>query len=314
MATDYDQLVKDAYAGIGRTGVGSATNQIDPEGLAYWVNQAQTNNWSPQQFSNIFGNSVAQYMGEKPQDRYSQGVADYLVDAAYGDIGRTGVGATPQNVDQGGRDYWRNELLSGTITPSQFQNEFDNAVTQYIKANPADPVSRYVQSYLGANPSTQLPVTMNYLQPGGTLQQANSNTGREWGTPETVGASNGQLMGAGNANYNSALIRSLRQSSLTPFSTNTGVLMAPNQGASTSLAAAPSMDQMGGAFSPQVLNPRAASDQEVSDWNAYSTYRTNALNAKTPILSMSEWLAGGKSDGKAPIAPPATNDEYLYWA
>ena len=130
-------------------------------------------------------------------------------------------------------------------------------------------------------------------------------SGSNWNARQAVGAADGSLMGAGNANYNSSLIKSLRQSSLTPYSTNTGVLMAPNQGASTSSAAAPSMDQMGGAFNPQVLNPRAASDQEVADWNAYSTYRTNALNAKTPILSMSEWLAAGKSDGKAPAAPDA---------
>lgn len=139
-------------------------------------------------------------------------------------------------------------------------------------------------------------------------------SGSNWNARQAVGAADGSLMGAGNANYNSSLIKSLRQSSLTPYSTNTGVLMAPNQGASTSLAAAPSMDQMGGAFNPQVLNPRAASDQEVFDWNAYSTYRTNALNAKTPILSMSEWLAGGKSDGKAPIAPPAEYDYSMYGA
>ena len=138
--------------------------------------------------------------------------------------------------------------------------------------------------------------------------------GGNWNARQAVGAADGSLMGAGNANYNSSLIKSLRQSSLTPYSTNPGVLMAPNQGASTSSAAAPSMDQMGGAFNPQVLNPRAASDQEVSDWNAYSTYRTNALNAKTPILSMSEWLAGGKSDGKAPIAPPAEYDYNMYGA
>lgn len=129
----------------------------------------------------------------------------------------------------------------------------------------------------------------------------------------TVGAADGSLMGAGKADYNSSLIKSLRQSSLTPFSTNTGVLMAPNQGASSS-AMASSMDQMGGAFNPQVLNPRAASDQEVSDWNAYSTYRTNSLNAKTPILSMAEWLAGGKSDGKAPTNTTPTPDYYDYSA
>ena len=143
--------------------------------------------------------------------------------------------------------------------------------------------------------------TTGQLTAGGQAMDTSGggSSGGNWNARQAVGASDGALMGAGNADYNSSLIRSLRQSSLTPFSTNTGVLMAPNQGASTS-SLAPSMDQRGGAFNPQVLNPRAASDQEVSDWNAYSTYRTNALNAKTPILSMAEWLAGGKSDGKAP--------------
>ena len=148
--------------------------------------------------------------------------------------------------------------------------------------------------------------TTGQLTAGGQAMDTSGggSFGGNWNARQAVGASDGALMGAGNADYNSSLIKSLRQNSLTPFSTNTGVLMAPNQGASTS-SLAPSMDQMGGAFNPQVLNPRAASDQEVSDWNAYSNYRTNSLNAKTPILSMAEWLAGGKSDGRAPAAPAA---------
>ena len=138
--------------------------------------------------------------------------------------------------------------------------------------------------------------------------------GGGWNARQAVGGANGALMGAGNADYHSSLIKSLRQNSLTPFSTNTGVLMAPNMGASSGGNWTQPPGSSGGAFNPQVINPRAASDQEVADWNAYSAYRTNALNAKTPILSMSEWLAGGKSDGKAPIAPPAEYDYSMYGA
>lgn len=121
-------------------------------------------------------------------------------------------------------------------------------------------------------------------------------SGADWNARQAVGAADGSLMGAGNANYNSSLIKSLRQSSLTPFSTNTGVLMAPNQGASTSSLAL-SMDQMGGAFNPQVLNPRAASDQEVKDWNEYNTYRMNSLKSPYPVLSMDEWMEQNKNNG-----------------
>lgn len=153
------------------------------------------------------------------------------------------------------------------------------------------------------------------LTAGGTAMDTSGggSSGGNWNARQAFGAADGSLMGAGNADYNSSLIKSLRQNSLTPFSTNTGVMMAPNQGASANTPAF-SMDQMGGAFSPQVLNPRAASDQEVADWNAYSAYRTNSLQSKTPILSMAEWLAGGKSDGKAPIAPPAEYDYSMYGA
>lgn len=126
--------------------------------------------------------------------------------------------------------------------------------------------------------------------------------GGGWNARQAVGAANGALMGAGNADYHSSLIKSLRQNSLTPFSTNTGVLMAPNMGASSSGNWTQPTGSSGGAFNPQVINPRAATPQEVDDWNAYNTYRTNSLTAKTPILSFAEWLAGDKTDGK-PATP-----------
>ncbi|CAB4136680.1 hypothetical protein UFOVP312_43 [uncultured Caudovirales phage] len=126
-----------------------------------------------------------------------------------------------------------------------------------------------------------------------------------WNARQSMGGANGSLMGAGSADYNSSLIKSLRQNSMTPFSTNPGVVMAPNQGSTNSNWAQPSTPSVG-AFNPQVLNPRAASPQEIDDWNAYSSYRTNSLTAKTPIVSFAEWLAGGKANGQAPTntTPP----------
>ena len=121
--------------------------------------------------------------------------------------------------------------------------------------------------------------------------------GGGWNARQAFGAADGSMLGAGDANYHSSLIKSLRQNSMTPFSTNAGVLMAPNMGSTTSNWTPPATNGSGGAFNPQVLNPRTASPQEIADWNAYSTYRTNSLNAKTPIVSFAEWLAGGKKDG-----------------
>lgn len=96
-------------------------------------------------------------------------------------------------------------------------------------------------------------------------------------------------LGAGNANYKSALIRSLRQSSVVPFSSNPGVDFYANRGTESSNWTPPV--GMGSAFNPQVFNPRAATPQEVNDWNAYSAYRANQVAESHPYSSFSDWLA-----------------------
>lgn len=125
-----------------------------------------------------------------------------------------------------------------------------------------------------------------------------------------AGAAGDEMLGAGNADYHSELLKSLRQSSITPFSNNAGVQFMQNRGASSANSTPAGNQAL--AFNPQVLSPRTASPQEVADWNAYSAYRTNALNSKTPMLSMAEWLAGGKTDGK-PVTPEIT-PEVANWS
>lgn len=209
---------------------------------------------------------------------------------------------------QNGGNLPSNASISGAArdagVPYQFdQSLYDAIYGGQVASTPADVITK--QNFPFKSLEIQGGVEQ-FATPTRTPYETDNSgsTYGGWKDRQTFGASDGQLMGAGNADYNSSLIKSLRQSSLTPFSSNNGVLMAPNMGASSINSTQPSTPS-GGAFNPQVLNPRAASDQEVADWNAYSAYRTNALNAKTPILSMSEWLAGGKSDGKAPAAPAA---------
>jgi hypothetical protein len=114
--------------------------------------------------------------------------------------------------------------------------------------------------------------------------------------PTSIGGGSGERLGAGRANYQSDLIRSLRQAdnglmSENPGFTKYGYTPPPaSGGGGVSLNA-------GGAFNPGVLNQDVASADDVANWNNYSSYRTNALNAKTPISSFEEWLAGGKVSG-----------------
>lgn len=110
------------------------------------------------------------------------------------------------------------------------------------------------------------------------------------------------MPGAGNADYSSEMIKSLRQADNQVMSNNPG--FTRYQSASGGAGAGQNFNlNSGGAFNPGVLNQDVASADDVANWNNYSTYRTNSLSAKTPITSFEEWLAGGKSDGKVVDQP-----------
>lgn len=56
-------IVNQAYGSIGRSGIGSAANQIDQEGYDYWLNQLQSGAMFPDQFQRAFLNAAANYSG-----------------------------------------------------------------------------------------------------------------------------------------------------------------------------------------------------------------------------------------------------------
>jgi hypothetical protein len=76
-----------------------------------------------------------------------------MVNAAYGSIGRSGIGSSLNNIDQSGYDYWLNQLKSGAISPDDFTNTFKTGVNSYISQNPATDYTKYVQGYLGIKPT-----------------------------------------------------------------------------------------------------------------------------------------------------------------
>lgn len=120
----------------------------------------------------------------------------------------------------------------------------------------------------------------------------------------TFGAAGGERLGAGPADYQSELIESLREADNSLKSNNTGVTKYNFMGASTPAATGERPLNAGGSLKPGVIAQDVASADDVDDWNNYSAYRTNSLQAKTPITSFEEWLAGGKVSGvPAPAAP-----------
>lgn len=76
--TSYEQMVRDAYGSIGRTGIGTEASNIDQAGFDNWVNALKTGAVNPNDLSNTFKSSVADYLVANPTDQYSTYVTDYL--------------------------------------------------------------------------------------------------------------------------------------------------------------------------------------------------------------------------------------------
>ena len=159
-----EDLVKSAYESIGRTDIGTAPNQIDQGGYDYWTGQLESGALSPAEFQQAFSNSVNTVLDENPDAAVSQYVNDYLdsqsndalVRAAYGDIGRAGIGSTSSTIDQEGYDYWTGQLESGALTPEQFQQAFHDSVVEVLGYYPGQETKTATKTVQSTTPTTGL--------------------------------------------------------------------------------------------------------------------------------------------------------------
>ncbi len=161
---DYDSLVKAAYAGVGRSGIGSEGKNIDQAGYDYWSNQLKNNAISPADFKSTFSSSAKDYVAKNTNDPITTVMKNYrpanaenpmydaLVKSAYSGIGRSGVGSNMGNIDQPGYDYWMNQLNTGAVNPANFTSSFATGAKSYIDQNPDTDISKYMRGYLGLLP------------------------------------------------------------------------------------------------------------------------------------------------------------------
>lgn len=106
----------------------------------------------------------------------------------------------------------------------------------------------------------------------------------------TFGASDGERLGAGNADYQSDLIRNLREADNQIKSANTGVTKYGYLGDGTAGMQDFNLNS-GGAFSPNIFNQESASPDDVKNWNAYNSYKIDTLRSQQPMMSYQDWLA-----------------------
>jgi hypothetical protein len=120
-APDYEQMVRDAYGSIGRTGMGTAASNIDQAGFDGWVNTLKTGQSTPDAFQRNFQTAVADYLVKNPQDQYSSYVTNFLTekrpDAVSGivDLYRDVLGRAP---DAAGLGNWFQQFGS-EVSPEE---------------------------------------------------------------------------------------------------------------------------------------------------------------------------------------------------
>lgn len=154
-------IVNKAYETLGRTGVGTATNQIDQGGMNYWLDKLATGALNKDTFNKDFYNTVSDYYTKNPNDAITQYTAPILQEntfkdiltKAYGGIGRSGFGTDVSNIDQSGFDFWLNAMKSGQYNTNgqfdanKFLTNFNSAVTKYKTENPTTDLTKYVTPY-----------------------------------------------------------------------------------------------------------------------------------------------------------------------
>ena len=140
-APNYDQVIADAYATIGRSGLGEGTSQIDQGGYNHFLNMLQTGQVAPESFNDVFQGAVTRYIADNPNDRYTQYVNEYRGNQA--DTGGGGVtnlattgGGAATAADTSGIATLNN--TAGTNLAA-FSNDYTGAnINDYIANNRLD--------------------------------------------------------------------------------------------------------------------------------------------------------------------------------
>ncbi len=152
-APDYEQMVRDAYASIGRTGIGTEASNIDQPGFTNWVNALQSGSINPADLSNTFRSSVADYLVANPADQYSTYVADYLQRTDNPEI--AGIEQLYQDVlgrqaDPSGLGTWY-QRFGSEISPEE-RAEFELAAMPEKQSGTPDSVFNTYKSIYGVEP------------------------------------------------------------------------------------------------------------------------------------------------------------------
>jgi len=172
---DYGDYVQSLYGNLGRSGMGTGANQIDPGGYDYWTNALNTGTATKEGVAQSF----ADYLKANPvaaapaapastltgpastTSTTTSAIPDYgdYVKLQYSNLGRAGFGTGQNQIDQGGYDYWTNLLNTGAASQQDVAGAFS-------KQGIAD-TGNYVQSLYGNLGRTDFGTGANQIDQGG---------------------------------------------------------------------------------------------------------------------------------------------------
>lgn len=163
---NYEQMVRDAYASIGRTGIGTEASNIDQAGFTNWVNALQSGSVNPADLTNTFKNSVAEYLIANPTDRYSTYVTDFLQQSnapEIAEIQKLYKDVLGREADPSGLGTWYQKF--GAQVSDEERAEFEQAAMAEKYGSVPDSLYSVYKSIYGVEPDA------------GTLAQLNNRFG-----------------------------------------------------------------------------------------------------------------------------------------
>jgi hypothetical protein len=140
-----DQLIRDAYGSIGRTGIGGEASQIDQAGYDYWSNALKTGQIKPEEFQQKFRDTAADYLVSNPEDKYSTYTTDFLSRTKPAEVAgvvglyRDVLGRDPSAAELGG-SY---KQFGTEISPAERAN-FEQSVQSELNPTVQDLYSQYM--------------------------------------------------------------------------------------------------------------------------------------------------------------------------
>jgi hypothetical protein len=132
------KIVNDLYASIGRTGIGTETNQIDQGGFNYFKNMLDSG-MTPDQVKTEFQKTVNQFLTDKPTDAYSKYVAPTYLKSITDELAKdTTLSAFDKNnkifetAQKYGMDDAAIDKAFGKTAADAYRKDYGNQIKSFI--------------------------------------------------------------------------------------------------------------------------------------------------------------------------------------